>query len=70
MVKTFCDHCMKEIKGVEINELSTDDCTFDSETKEFVGAGYMLCEKCWDERQKAHINLDMKFLNIVEEGME
>ena len=70
MRKTFCDHCGKEIKGVEINELDCDDCFFDAETRDFVGAGYTLCEKCWDERHQAHINLDMKFLNLVEEGME
>ena len=70
MRKTFCDHCGKEIKGVEINELACDDCFFDEEIRKFVGAGYTLCEKCWAERHQAHINLDMKFLNLVEEWME
>jgi hypothetical protein len=70
MRKTFCDHCGKEISGVEINELSVEDCHFDSESKEFVGCGCTLCEKCWDERHQAHINLDLKFLNMIEEGME
>lgn len=70
MGKTFCDHCGKEIKGVEIYELDCGNCFFDAENREFVGAGYTLCEKCLDERHQAHINLDMKFLHIVEEGIE
>ena len=70
MRKCFCDHCGREIKGAEINELSVDDCFFDVENREFVGAGYTLCEKCWDERIQEHIYFDMKFLNLVEEGME
>ena len=67
MRKTFCDHCGKEIKGVEINELSFEDCHFDSEAKEFVGLGCTLCAKCWEERHQAHINLDLRFLNMIEE---
>ena len=70
MRKTFCDHCCKEIKGLDINELDCDDCFFDSETRKFVGEGYTLCEKCLVERHQLHINLDMNFLNIVEEGMK
>lgn len=70
MRKTFCDHCGKELAGAEINELKCDDCFFDDEIEEFVGAGYTLCEKCWEERERAHINFDMNFLNMVEEGME
>lgn len=70
MRKTFCDHCGKELKGPEINELDTDDCFFDFENREFIGVGLTLCEKCWAERHQAHIDLDMKFLRLIEEGME
>ena len=70
MRKIYCDHCGKEIKGIEINELTCDDCYYDYETCKFVGYGYALCEKCWSERHRAHINLDMKFLNMVEERIE
>lgn len=69
-MKIFCDHCGKEINGAEINELSVEDCHYNHETKEFVGLGCTLCGKCWEERKEAHINLDMKFLRLVEEGME
>lgn len=70
-MKIFCDHCGREINGVEVNELSCDDCFFDHKTGDFVGYGYVLCEKCWDERQQAHINLDRDFLNMkAEEGEE
>lgn len=70
MRKTVCDHCGKEISGVEINELLVDDCFFDNEAKEFVRVGYTLCGKCWAELHQAHINLNMKFLNMVGDGME
>lgn len=67
MRKFYCDHCGKEIRGIEINELSCDDCFYDAENEYFVGTGCVLCEKCLAERNQAHINLDMKFLNMVEE---
>ena len=70
MRKVFCDHCLKEIKGAEINEMGIEDCFFDNESRMFVGHGCTLCGDCWKERRQAHINLDMRFLNLVEEGME
>lgn len=70
MRKCFCDHCGKELRGNGINELDCGDCFYDSEIQEFVGAGCTLCDKCWLERYQAHINLDMTFLHIAEEGME
>lgn len=71
MMKIFCDHCGREIRGVEVDELSCDDCFYDHETREFVGSGYTLCPKCWNERLQAHINLDREFLNMkTKEGEE
>lgn len=64
MTKIFCDHCGKEIKDNNINELGIDDCFFD---KDFVGYGCTLCGECWIERRKAHIQLDKIFLNIAEQ---
>ena len=29
MEKTFCDHCGKEISGIQINEIICEDCFFD-----------------------------------------
>ena len=70
MKKTFCDHCLKEIRGVEINELDIADCFIDSINRIYVGEGCTLCPECWDKRIQAHINLDMLFLHLNEEGME
>ena len=70
MIKTFCDHCGKEISGVEINELCCEDCFYDAENEYFVGAGCVLCGKCWAERKQAHIDFDMKFLNMAVEDVE
>lgn len=66
MRKIYCDHCGKEITGNDINELTTDDCFYDTSSKEFVGCGYTLCGECWNERYDAHIQLDKIFLNIEE----
>lgn len=66
MSKTFCSHCSKEIKGIDINELAYDDCFYDYDIHKFIGYGYVLCKKCWNERNQVHIDLDMKFLNMTE----
>ncbi len=65
-MKIFCDHCGREITDGQICELDWDDCFYDHRTEECVGVSYVLCEKCFDERQQAHINLDRVFLNIEE----
>lgn len=67
MNKIFCNHCGKEVKGIDVNELAYGNCFYDYETHKFIGYGCVLCKKCWNKRNQIHINLDRKFLNMVEE---
>ncbi len=69
MDKIFCNHCGKEIKGIDVNELAYDECFYDYEAHKFIGCGCVLCKKCWNKRNQMHINLDTKFLNMIEEEM-
>lgn len=64
MIKHYCDHCGREIAGNEINELDDSDNLFYDEIKRvFIGSGKELCSSCYDERIKAHIELDHQFFD-------
>ena len=66
MIKVFCDHCHKEITNDKKNELTLEDCFWDIKTRKFVGPGCVLCEECWEERYRKHLELDVEFLHLKE----
>ena len=67
MRKIFCDHCGKDITYLPMNEMMTDDCFTERDEDGgiwFVGYRCELCNDCWDERHRLHVELDKKFLNL------
>ena len=59
MIKVFCDHCGKELHGIEANFFDEDSCYFSKGV--FTGGGFHLCDKCMEERDKLHEEIDRKF---------
>ena len=61
MVKYYCDHCGEELDCAS-NELSLDELFRDGDR--WVGEDCIMCDDCYDLRQKLHMELDKKFFHI------
>lgn len=63
MIRYYCDHCGQEIECAG-NELDYEDCFCDGER--FVGEGCIMCDSCFDLRNRLHIDLDKEFFHLKE----
>lgn len=65
MIKYFCDHCGKELGPNNTVELWNEDTLFFYDG-DFIGKDNILCNDCYDERIRLHIDLDRSFFNAEE----
>lgn len=68
MIKKYCDHCGKEIRGKEAFELDITETFYDFKKFKSIGVGSTLCRDCYDLRRQKHAELDEEFLNIYEKS--
>ena len=65
MIRYYCDHCGDVLTGA-YNELDYDDTFMDPTTYRHLGIDCLLCDECYEERERLHLELDKQFLHLTD----